>query len=375
MNYFDTKTNPETFSIDRGQTIRYPSNVLFAVNSADRFQTLAQARSVNGPSPFNFAINKNENMLAGSLTRIGLTEFVMPYNIPNVNPATNTIGFVTQDTSGSAFFSTIISVPTAFYSGQDLAVAITQAGEAALIATGHPGLSSFTVTYTPNGYFEAKIDISGGEQGIQMFPVDKPQFNNRKTLFDIMNWTTGIPPATSTFSGIASLKPTDYIDIVCDQLTYNQDVRDSTSQPVNRDVLARIYLANSNSGNIIPNKTFQNGVLQANPSTTAVSTLLLTSPDGINFANFTPVGGASSGLVTDQLYPTILGTSPFTIYRDFATPKYIKWGGEQNIPGYVKVTLYDDRGNVLSSNVSDPNSPFNDNNMPDFQFSALASEN
>lgn len=366
MEFFKTQTSPESFGIDRGQTIRYPSNVLFAVNSADRFKTLAQARSASGPSPFNYAINKNENLLAGSLTRVALTEFVMPYNIPNVNPATDTIGCAWQSTIGGNYTSTIVSLPTGFYTGQQLSKALTSTLEAT------PGLSSIVVNYGQSGFFNA-FQL-GNSNNVQMFPVDKSAYPNAKTLFDIMNFTTGKAPTPVDRSGIASLKPTDYIDVVCDQLTYNQDVRDSTSQPVNRDVLARIYLQNSNTGNILPNPVYQNGLLNNTPTTSSISTLILTSPDGGSFN--TPLnGGAENGLVTSQNYPTIIGTSPFTIYREFNTPKYIKWGGEQNIPGYLKVALYDDRGNQLTTNVTDTASPFSDNNQPDWQFSALASEN
>lgn len=408
MDYFQTKTNPNAFAIDHGQTIRYPSNVLFAVNSADRDTALTQSRSAASSSPFNFTINKRENMLAGSFTRVGLTEFVMPYNIPNVNNATNKfIVTTTNAQTGSTIQQTLVSTFTTgqqgaldvgFFSGNALATrlqanmttpsTLTSANVSTANTAYFSSMSSMTVNYGSDGYFQ--IATNNPSTLVSIAPYDNPTYPNAKTLFDIMNFTTGTtagqtstavstagisttlfctPPSTIVNSGIASLRPTDFIDIQCDQLTYSQEVRDSMSQPVSRDILARIYLQSETTGTLLPNPQYQTGVLVGTPNTT-ISTLTLTNSVGNN--NSTQ---STPGLRTYQVYPQIVGTTPFTIYRQFQTPKYIKWGGQQNVPGYFKVQLYDDRGNLLSTDCNQNFPQFNDNNQPDWQMSCLASEN
>jgi hypothetical protein len=46
-------------------------------------------------------------------------------------------------------------------------------------------------------------------------------------------------------SGIPNLRPMDFFDLVCNQLSYNQDLKDSTSAPLTRDMISRIYLDDS----------------------------------------------------------------------------------------------------------------------------------
>jgi len=445
MDYFQTKTNPNSFSIDRGNTIRYPSNVLFAVNAADRFQKpganggydIAASRSATGTSPFDFVINKRENMLAGSFTRLGLTEFVMPYNIPNINDATNKIivSAVNAQT-GSTIQSTLMSTfayvqgqgDIGFFDGNALASRLqynitqpstfTSAGAQAANASYVPTLSSMQINYGPSGYFQV---TSGSPSTLVNFaPYDNPKYPSAKTLFDIMNfsvnpntitstvtssiingvntvqtsYTTGnTSSATVLYSGIASMRPTEYIDIQCDQLTYSQEVRDSMSQPTSRDILARIYLQDNNNGQYYAPPVYTTGNLVGTPNTT-ISTLALTTPTvSLPFpttqpppllpSTFTtlvanPIAAnlTTQGLKSEQKYLSIPGTAPLTIYRQFQTPKYIKWGGQQNIPGYFRITLYDDRGNILSANGNSSSAPyFVDTNQPEWQFTALASEN
>jgi hypothetical protein len=97
---------------------------------------------------------------------------------------------------------------------------------------------------------------------------------------------------------------TRYIDIVSTQLSYNQALKDSSTSLVTRDVLCRIYLADSGS------------IYDVAPS----------SP------NFCPYGCA-----------------PFTIYRDFSSPKFINWLPNQNIPGSIRFSVFDDSGALLDA--------------------------
>ncbi len=129
--------------------------------------------------------------------------------------------------------------------------------------------------------------------------------------------------AVSQQSGIPTMLSTEYVDIVCSQLTYNQDVKDADSGVVSRDVLARVYLA-------------QEGVDQN---------------------------------------PELLGSQPFSLYRKFDFPKQIKWNRGQNIGGFLKFEVYDDAGFILTTGVVAGDPPqFLDYTQGDWNMTLLVSE-
>jgi hypothetical protein len=110
------------------------------------------------------------------------------------------------------------------------------------------------------------------------------------------------------FSGYTFCQFSRYLDIVCYQLTNNQALKDQTSQTVARDMLCRLYLGDGNL------------------------------PCNINAgdANFCPPGCA-----------------PFTIYRDFASPKQIQWIPNQPIPGFLRFEIFDDTGAPVNEALTD----------------------
>ena len=63
------------------------------------------------------------------------------------------------------------------------------------------------------------------------------------------------------------------------------------------------------------------------------------------------------------------GTYPFTIYRQFKTPKMIKWNKSQPI-GNLKFEVYDSRGNLLTMGGA-----MSDYLAPDWRMTLLVSEN
>jgi hypothetical protein len=153
--------------------------------------------------------------------------------------------------------------------------------------------------------------------------VTKVSNPDATTVFEMMNWSTfpgtggSATPATSQFSGIPSMLPTQFIDIVCSQLTANQDVKDGTSQSTPRDVLARVYLA----------------------------------------ADATTIN------------PELLGSVPFKIYKQYTYPKQIKFDPLMPIQGFLRFEIFDDAGDLLTSG-----NAFSDSDMPDWQITLLVSE-
>ena len=128
---------------------------------------------------------------------------------------------------------------------------------------------------------------------------------------------------------------TEYIDIVCSQLTYNQKLKDGSSDPVVRDMVARVYIEDETS-------------------------------------NLVPVFDTTAPAETVMPYDTVLpGTYPFTIYRKFTMPKQILWNNAQPL-GNLTFEVYDDKGQILSSHLG---AVYPDSLMPDWRITVLVSEN
>ena len=95
---------------------------------------------------------------------------------------------------------------------------------------------------------------------------------------------------------------TRYVDIVCSILTYNQALKDTTSQVVARDALCRVYLGAMNSNMSVP---------PSDPS-------------------FAPPG-----------------TTPGVIYTMYNNPKQIQWIPNQPVPSGLRFQVFDDEGRPL----------------------------
>jgi hypothetical protein len=140
-------------------------------------------------------------------------------------------------------------------------------------------------------------------------------------------------PATTQITGVTRCRYTEYIDIVSSQLTYNQDLKDGSSDPSVRDSIARIYLEDEDDKVI-------------------------------------PLWDSTANAVTIPFDQQIPGTYPFTMHRQFATPKMIKWNNTQPL-GNLRFEVYDDKGNILSNYI--PELP--DYTNPDWRMTLLVSEN
>ena len=141
--------------------------------------------------------------------------------------------------------------------------------------------------------------------------------------------------ATSQFSTKATLfQYTPFIDIVCPQLTYNQGLKDTTTQQASKDTLCRIYLTDG---------AFNQGT-KFNPLT------------------FCPPGCA-----------------PFIIHRQFTNPKYIYWSPNQPIQGNLQFQIVDADGQVVGKYEPAPGNiqptSIEYNFAVDWQMSILVSEN
>lgn len=302
---------------EEGTTIRNPSSSLFCVSSADRFQNINEKRNYS-ISPYRFTINKNESLLNGFVSRLALTEVRFNWNLPNVfsSAGTNKI----QITSGNQ--TSVLTLPTGFYTPKTLGIYLNTTWN-----NTYPN-NKLNLSYLSDQGYYVLQDVSG--QNIAIAP-DPGNTSNYKQLYDIMNWAPGSQTVNTTpkNSGIVNLRWTDYIDIVCTQLTYNQDLKDTTTQPSAQDMLCRIYLDESVPSDASYMTDFtvsQEWDIDPPPPI----------PTQNQYRNDQPGYGGKNN-----------GCRPCVIYRQFVTPKYIKWSRIAPI-GQVQFEVYDDQGRCLA---------------------------
>jgi len=297
---------------DTAITQRPTSTALLCIDSEDRFKDNLALRdpAVRAAStPFNFAITKNQSLMNGFFTRLGVTEVVFPWMIPNINEATKIVGFDYKIGVAPTVASSCL-LDLGFYTPSMIASAIQQE-----VRSQDAALAAFTMTYgVDDAGAQAPVFLYNTNAlgvTVRFYPLDSgdmgtiPQINIRsRQLFDLLGFTNTQSTLAINGQGYQTFcQATRYVDIVCTQLTANQALKDTMSQVVARDVLCRVYV----------------GDAQGVQSTTLPSSSTFCPP----------------------------GCMPTTIYRNFSQPKQIQWIPNQPVPGYLKFEVFDDAGNPL----------------------------
>jgi len=336
MRKFGTPvTHQEPTVGEAAVTVRPSSTAVLAIDSADRYPTY-QTDFTEDTNPYSIQITRNQAILNGFFTRIALTEFVFPFYLPNINANTNALYF--QKNGGATVTGYI---PIGFYTGTQLAAAVQTMLQA-------NGFAAATVVYqitpdaTGGGFYPGSFVINTNTADTIEFVRGSGGggFGTNSTvgqfqLFDLMRLPAGAGAGTLVNGYSTRCRYIEYIDVVCTQLTYNQDLKDSSSAPNNRDILARIYVETENDQ---PGAVYRNG-----------------------------------GFL--DAMDTVPGMYPFTIYRQFKTPKQILWNKNQAL-GNLRIDLYDNHGNPLQGPIVPGPDPLVWNDaMPDWRMTLLVSEN
>lgn len=256
-------------------TQRQPSIANLMVDSADRNTTAY-------PLCNDFQISKRNSLLNGFFTRIGATEIVFEWNTENITSNQNRYVITTNEGSVTS------SIAAGFY---------TQAG---LLDTFVAAVNEAALGYT----FTVNA-VNGGGATIEFAATTGTNFTLSGSLVDLIFGSSPITNLSPVWVGGATLipfidlRPVRYIDIVCNQLTNNQSVKDASTAPIVRDVLCRWYF---------------------------------------DYDNQTP---------TDTYgYPILMGYTPFFLRRLYNPPKQIQW--QTNVPiGNLSFQLYGNDGNIL----------------------------
>jgi hypothetical protein len=290
-----------------GMPTRNPSVAVFTVDSGDRKRRLADGQYVISQEPLNnIYINKGQPVMQGYFTRVALTEFNFPWNIPNViNGYNNTMQIIIPIQP----LSIPVVVPQGFYTGTELAEAVTDAiaTSIAFITATYPAVGAaydIECTYNEDGTFTFENTIGGAAAAtFGFFPSPNLSAPVQQSLMYIMGlggFPGDVPSTARYITGVAPLIYTPYFDIVSSQLTKKQQVTDnSTSYLTGSNLLARIYL----------NKKDMNVKVD-----------------------------------TDETQ--MLGCRPFTINREFIIPKQIYWDTKEFL-NVVDLQLRDAWGGLL----------------------------
>lgn len=285
---------------DVGTTIQNPSVALLCVDSADLFQantTLTkQMEEFSNSTPYNSIIYKKQALMAGAISRIGLTEVNFNWSVPTINGYNNKFS-VTLYSPVPASVVVEVGIRSDWYNFTDLAAEITTA----LNAAGVVGVGgNWSVTVQPDTFFfDVKYTIAGGELWNNL----RVNINDLSTMLGFNGQTYDRTAANflEIIGNFPSLTYTPYIDIVSSRLTKNQHIYDNSTSSTSpsRALLARLYL----------------------------------NPDGV-----TPR--------VDEDF--IIGRCPFTIHKEYAYPKQIAWQPTENIDS-IDLEIIDSKGRLLFS--------------------------
>jgi hypothetical protein len=337
MAFYSNAPLPDTNARQATQTIRPSSTALLTIDSEDRYVDYVAART-QPTTPYNFSITKAESMMPGFMTRLGVSEIVFPWVIPNINDKTYQIQF-SYTTAPAATVTVTVTLSRGFYTPAQLASAVQVAVRA---LAGNPA-PAFTMTYGQGPFGIGTVgqgpffSYTSGAAGtlVGFAPLDPntaayPYSATSKQLFDILGFNSNNETTSLIGTGdVTYCQATRYFDIICNQLTNSQAQKDQTSQRVARDMLCRIYVASAPSG--------QSTITPQDPA-------------------FCPPGCA-----------------PTTIYHNYSVPKQIQWIPNQNIPGYLQFQVYDDSGDLLDLSIAS-STALQVYNFADWSMTMLVSE-
>jgi hypothetical protein len=280
--------------VDNATPIRNPATANLFIDSLDK---------TSGDSA-NFAISTNgQPLAAGFFNRMAVAEVVMDWGLPNISPVWGNNTFTVRSATPQTF---TVTLPEGFYTATTALEVI-----ASLLNTAFGGAFFSVGGASPVPTISLGCSIPGGYSILWDFTSQNALC---RQLFASSQLTPIAGPYTPQVS-YTCVSPrilgTTYVDIVCNQLTQNQGLSDSTTSPVRRDILYRWYLAWDN----VP-------------------------PQGDLGLN--QVAGGSGGTFQPG-YPILQGYTPFLCRRTPPFPKQIRWEDDTSI-GSLQFNLYDDRG-------------------------------
>lgn len=293
---------------DSAVTVRPSSSANFYVDSLDKNP---------GQSSGDFYIDKKASLFNGFFNRIALAEVLLDWGIPNVAAwwGNNTIS-VTNGASGGNFS---VVIPDGFYTAIQCLQQVAAEVNAAAIAGG----DALRLSVQFDGFDVKLVSTGAGNDPFYIVWIDgiDPPYSLARQLFTSAQLAGAAIQDTVLVCSSPRVLGTTYIDIVSPQLTYNQDLKDATTDLLSRDVLYRWYFANDN----VPQE--REPILVEQAAGVAAPAVWLQRPTDL---------------------PVLQGYTSFVSRRALPVPKQIKWNPAQPI-GQVQFQVFDDRGRIINT--------------------------
>jgi len=200
-------------SVGNATTIRNPATANLYLDSSDR----------NGGNSANFSITRTNSILNGFFTRMAVSEVVLQWSVPNIITGFNDVFTVITPNAGGTQIT--ITLQQGFYTMKDLLDLI---------------VSGITAGGTTIPFVLTLIDIAGAKA----FKSTSNFVVLGTTLALQMNFSSdpiALPAGGGYYLPITKpvVLPYTYIDFVCNDLTYNQSLKDASTNPIVRDILYR----------------------------------------------------------------------------------------------------------------------------------------
>lgn len=302
---FSDLRTPSSDGVRDAITVRPSASANFLIDSTDRAAGVST----------DFTINKNQSLFNGFFNRIAMNEIVLDWGVPNISSywENNTITITNPATA----FSATVTVPTGFWKVTQILNFIAGNFNAQATTAGDP-LRLEVVIPSPYG------DVTGTVGLYSTNPANTMTIQTGVLALQLFD-----PNQLGVINiGFVAESPvllgTRYIDFVCQQLTYNQDLKDNTTSPYNRDVIYRYYFAYDN----VP-VAYDSVVTQINAGDPTA-----------------PVPYPPTFAIHPLNVSILEGYTSFVIRRTPPVPKQIRWSPEQPV-GQVSFQVYDDRGRLL----------------------------
>jgi len=276
----------EFIPTEKGVPIRQPSTANLMVDSQNRARKDLSG-NINFGTSSDFFITKNNSILNGFFSRIGVTEVVLEWFQPNILPdESSTFAIVESGGSSSGIECFINNANGGFYTVASLVQEMASAMTTASADTG--GQNRVYTAIGGDGH--AYIDVSGANT-FEFVGSLVPGFDGVAERLgfetDTQAKTHYVGDVATNVNGVGwtpDLRLYRYIDFVSNSLTYNQELKDATTAQSIDNILCRWYFAEDDQGNL-----------------------------------------------DEYGFPILQGYTPFVRRRLFSPPKQIKWSAQQPI--------------------------------------------
>ena len=204
--------------MEKGNTIRFPSTANLLIDSVDRTTNIKDDAGSAG----NFTISLNNSIMNGFFTRIAVSEVVLDWCVDNIAQefSSNSITVVVDGIGALT-----VTIPDGQYTAAECMDAVILALNAS------PGLANtvFSLGTSVTGVKTLICKVSGDETDFEIGNSNLAVFLNLETNVEANNYPMKCP----------KLLPYTYLDFVSNSLTYNQALKDATTNTVFTNVLYR----------------------------------------------------------------------------------------------------------------------------------------